>query len=52
MSKFPISHVLVDCENVGLGGLADLVVNTDGIPLKFVFFHKLNFLDKLDYFLH
>ena len=32
--KFPISHVLVDCENVGLNGLTDLVVNTDGSPLK------------------
>ena len=40
MPKFPISHVLVDCENVGLSGLADLVVNTDGTPLKFVLFHN------------
>ena len=39
-SKFPISHVLVDCENVGLNGLTDLVVNTDGSPLKFVLFHN------------
>ena len=38
--KFPISHVLVDCENVGLNGLTDLVVNTDGSPLKFVLFHN------------
>ena len=38
--KFPISHVLIDCENVGLSGLADLVVNTDGTPLKFVLFHN------------
>ena len=30
--KFPISHVLVDCENVGQNGLTDLVVNTDGSP--------------------
>ena len=39
-SKYPISHVLVDCENVGLNGLTDLVVNTDGSPLKFVLFHN------------
>lgn len=39
-SKFPISHVLVDCENVGLNGLTDLVVNTDGSSLKFVLFHN------------
>ena len=38
--KFPISHVLVDCENFGLNGLTDLVVNTDGSPLKFVLFHN------------
>lgn len=38
--KFPISHVLVDCENVGLNGLTDLVVNTDGSSLKFVLFHN------------
>lgn len=44
--NFPISHVLVDCENVGLNGrpdqigLTDLVVNTDGSPLKFVLFHN------------
>ena len=38
--KFPISHVLVDCENVGLNGLTDLVMNTDGSPLKFVLFHN------------
>ena len=38
--KFPISHVLVDCENVGLNGLTDLVVNTDGSPLKFALFHN------------
>lgn len=38
--KFPISHVLVDCENVGLSGLADLVVNTDGTSLKFILFHN------------
>jgi ribosomal protein S13 len=30
----------VDCENVGLNGLTDLVVNTDGTPLKFVLFHN------------
>jgi hypothetical protein len=30
----------VDCENVGLNGLTDLVVNTDGSPLKFVLFHN------------
>ena len=40
MPKFPISHVLIDCENVGLSDLADLVVNTDGTPLKFVLFHN------------
>ena len=40
ISKYPISHVLVDCENVGLNGLTDLVVNTDGSPLKFVLFHN------------
>lgn len=39
-SKYPISHVLVDCENVGLNGLTDLVVNTDGSPLKFILFHN------------
>lgn len=39
-SKYPISHILVDCENVGLNGLSDLVVNTDGTPLKFVLFHN------------
>ena len=39
-SKFPISHVLVDCENVGLNGLTDLVVNTDGSSLKFALFHN------------
>lgn len=39
-SKCPISHILVDCENVGLNGLTDLVVNTDGSPLKFVLFHN------------
>ena len=38
--KYPITHVLVDCENVGLNGLTDLVVNTDGSPLKFVLFHN------------
>lgn len=38
--NLPISHVLVDCENVGLNGLTDLVVNTDGSPLKFVLFHN------------
>lgn len=38
--KFPISHVLVDCENVGLSGLLDLVVATDGTPIKFVLFHN------------
>ena len=38
--KYPISHVLVDCENVGLNGLTDLVVNTDGSPLKFILFHN------------
>ena len=38
--KFSISHVLVDCENVGLNGLTDLVVNTDGTSLKFVLFHN------------
>lgn len=38
--KFPISHVLVDCENVGLNGLLDLVVKTDGNPVKFVLFHN------------
>ena len=32
--KFSLSHVLVDCENVGLNGLTDLVVNTDGSPLR------------------
>jgi len=50
--KFPISHVLVDCENVGLNGLLDLIVKTDGNPVKFVLFHnasnKLNIpLDSL-----
>lgn len=49
---FSISHVLIDCENVGLNGLLDLVVQTDGSPIKFVLFHnasnKLNIpLDKL-----
>ena len=39
-SKFPISHVLIDCENVGLNGLTNLVVNTDGSPLKFILFHN------------
>lgn len=39
-TKYPISHVLVDCENVGLNGLTDLVVNTDGSPLKFILFHN------------
>ena len=39
-SKYPITHVLVDCENVGLNGLTDLVVNTDGSPLKFILFHN------------
>lgn len=44
--NLPISHVLVDCENVGLNGrsgqigLTDLVVNTDGSPLKFVLFYN------------
>lgn len=38
--KFPISHVLIDCENVGLNGLLDLIVNTDGVPIKFVLFHN------------
>lgn len=38
--KYPISHVLVDCENVGLNGLTDLVVKTDGTPLKFILFHN------------
>ena len=44
--NLPISHVLVDCENVGLNGrsgqigLTDLIVNTDGSPLKFVLFHN------------
>ncbi len=38
--KFPISHVLVDCENVGLNGLLDLIVKTDGNPVKFVLFHN------------
>ena len=38
--NLPISHVLVDCENVGLNGLTNLVVNTDGSPLKFVLFHN------------
>lgn len=38
--KFPISHVLVDCENVGLNGLLDLIVKTDGSPIKFVLFHN------------
>lgn len=44
--NLPISHILVDCENVGLNGrpgqigLIDLVVNTDGSPLKFVLFHN------------
>ena len=38
--NLPISHVLVDCENVGLNGLTDLVVNTDGSPLKFILFHN------------
>lgn len=45
-TKFPISHVLVDCENVGLSGLLDLVVQTDGTPIKFVLFH--NATNKLD----
>ena len=39
-SNFPITHVLVDCENVALNGLTDLVVKTDGTPLKFVLFHN------------
>lgn len=39
-TKYPITHVLVDCENVGLNGLTDLVVNTDGSPLKFILFHN------------
>ena len=39
-TNFPITHVLVDCENVGLNGLTDLVVKTDGTPLKFVLFHN------------
>lgn len=39
-SNFPITHILVDCENVGLNGLTDLVVKTDGTPLKFVLFHN------------
>lgn len=39
-SKYPITHVLVDCENVGLNGLTDLVVKTDGTLLKFVLFHN------------
>ncbi|WP_458451091.1 PIN domain-containing protein [Fibrobacter sp.] len=30
----------MDCENVGLNGLTDLVVNTDGSSLKFVLFHN------------
>lgn len=38
--KFPISHVLVDCENVGLSGLLDLVVETDGTLITFVLFHN------------
>lgn len=38
--KFPISHVLIDCENVGLNGLLDLIVKTDGNPVKFVLFHN------------
>lgn len=44
--NLPISHVLVDCENVGLNGrsgqigLTDLVVNTDSFALKFVLFHN------------
>lgn len=50
--KFPISHVLVDCENVGLNGLLELIVETDGNPVKFILFHnasnKLNIpLDNL-----
>lgn len=40
--NFPISHVLIDCENVGLSGLLDLVVQTDGSPIKFVLFHNAN----------
>ena len=39
-SKYPISHILVDCENVGLNGLTDLIVNTDGSPLKFILFYN------------
>ena len=38
--KFPITHVLVDCENVGLNGLPELIVKTDGNPVKFVLFHN------------
>ena len=39
-SNCPITHVLVDCENVGLNGLTDLVVKTDGLLLKFILFHN------------
>ena len=39
-SKYPITHVLVDCENVGLDCLTDLVVKTDGWLLTFILFYN------------
>lgn len=39
-NKYPITHVLVDCENVGLSGLLEIVSKTDGQLLKFILFHN------------
>lgn len=36
--KFPISHVLIDSENVGLTNLPELIMQTDGNPIKFILF--------------
>jgi len=35
-----ITHVLVDCENVGLSGLSNIVSQTDGTPLSILLFHN------------
>lgn len=39
-NKYPITHVLVDCENVGLSGFLEIVSKTDGQLLKFILFHN------------